>query len=52
MVTDAISALGMETSEADTMVNQMAKIAVQYFDTETLDLSETEMHMTGFKSKL
>lgn len=27
MVTDAMSALGMETSEADTMVDQMAKTA-------------------------
>lgn len=32
--------------------SKKAKIAVQYFDTETLELAETEMYMTGFKSKL
>lgn len=32
--------------------SKKAKIAVQYFDTETLELAETEMYMTGFQSKL
>ena len=32
MVTDAMSALGMETSEADTMVDQMAKTASTTFN--------------------
>lgn len=29
-----------------------AKIAVRYFDTEKLDIRETEMYMEGFKSSL
>lgn len=28
------------------------KIAVSYFDTETLGIRQTEMYITGFKSKL
>lgn len=32
--------------------SKKAKIAVEYFDTDTLGLVETEMYMTGLKSKL
>lgn len=28
------------------------KLTVQYFDTSTLEISETEMYITGFKAKL
>ena len=30
----------------------MPKIAVKYFDTETLELKDAEMYITGFKAKL
>ena len=30
----------------------MAKITVRYFDTETLELKETEMYISGFKASL
>lgn len=32
--------------------SKLPKITVQYFDTEGLELKETEMYMTGFKAKL
>lgn len=32
--------------------SKKAKIAVEYFDTDTLRLVKTEMYMTGLKSKL
>ena len=35
-----------------TAYSKLPKIAVEYFDTETLDLKETEMYITGFKAKL
>lgn len=35
-----------------TAYSRMAKIAVRYFDTETLDLKDAEMFITGFKAKL
>lgn len=35
-----------------TAYSKMSKIAVQYFDTETLDLKATEMFITGFKASL
>jgi hypothetical protein len=28
------------------------KLTVRYFDTETLEISETEMYITGYKAKL
>lgn len=31
--------------------SKLPKITVQYFDTEGLELKETEMYMTGFKAK-
>lgn len=31
---------------------KLPKITVQYFDTEKLDLKETEMYISGFKVKL
>ena len=31
---------------------KLLKITVEYFDTETLDLKEAEMYITGFKAKL
>ena len=30
----------------------MPKIAVKYFDTETLELKDAEMYITGFKAAL
>ena len=35
-----------------TVYSKLPKIAVEYFDTETLDLKEAEMYITGFKAKL
>lgn len=35
-----------------TRYSKMPKIAVQYFDTEDLDLKQTEMYIDGFKAKL
>lgn len=35
-----------------TAYSKYPKISVQYFDTETLDLKETEMFVTGFKAAL
>ena len=35
-----------------TAYSKMAKIAVRYFDTETLELKDAEMYITGFKAKL
>lgn len=35
-----------------TTYSKLPKITVQYFDTEELDLKETEMYITGFKAKL
>ena len=35
-----------------TAFSKQEKIAVQYFDTESLALKETEMYVTGFKAKL
>ncbi len=35
-----------------TAYSKMDKLAVQYFDTETLELKETEMYIEGFKAKL
>jgi hypothetical protein len=35
-----------------TAYSKMPKIAVQYFDTEDLELKETEMYITGYKTKL
>ena len=35
-----------------TAYSKLPKIAVEYFDTETLDLKEAEMYITGFKAKL
>lgn len=35
-----------------TAYSKLPKITVQYFDTEVLDLKETEMYITGFKAKL
>ena len=35
-----------------TAYSKMAKITVQYFDTETLELKETEMYISGFKAAL
>lgn len=35
-----------------TAYSKMAKIAVRYFDTETLGLKDAEMYITGFKAKL
>lgn len=35
-----------------TAYSKLPKITVQYFDTEGLDLKETEMYITGFKAKL
>ena len=32
--------------------SKLPKITVEYFDTETLDLKEAEMYITGFKAKL
>lgn len=32
--------------------SKLPKITVEYFDTEDLELNETEMYMTGFKAKL
>lgn len=34
------------------MCSKMPKIAVQYFDTEDLDLKQTEMYIDGFKAEL
>ena len=35
-----------------TKYSKMPKITVQYFDTEDLELKETEMYIYGFKAKL
>lgn len=35
-----------------TAYSKLAKITVQYFDTEELALKETEMYITGYKAKL
>lgn len=35
-----------------TAFSKMPKIAVKYFDTEILELKETEMFITGFKAAL
>lgn len=35
-----------------TSYSKKPKIAVQYFDTEDLELKSTEMYITGFKAKL
>lgn len=35
-----------------TAYSKKAKITVQYFDTEDLELKETEMYIDGFKAKL
>ena len=35
-----------------TVYSKLPKLSVQYFDTETLDLKETEMFITGFKAAL
>jgi hypothetical protein len=35
-----------------TKYSKMPKITVQYFDTEDLELKETEMYISGFKAKL
>ena len=35
-----------------TAYSKQPKIAVQYFDTEELELKETEMYITGYKAKL
>ena len=35
-----------------TAYSKMAKITVRYFDTETLELKETEMYISGFKASL
>ena len=35
-----------------TAYSKMPKIAVKYFDTETLSLKDAEMYITGFKAKL
>ena len=35
-----------------TAYSKLPKITVEYFDTETLDLKEAEMYITGFKAKL
>lgn len=35
-----------------TAYSKLPKIAVKYFDTETLDLKDAEMYITGFKAKL
>lgn len=35
-----------------TKYSKLPKITVQYFDTEELDLKETEMYISGFKAKL
>ena len=35
-----------------TAYSKRPKIAVQYFDTESLDLKRTEMYITGFKAAL
>lgn len=35
-----------------TKYSKLPKITVQYFDTEKLDLKETEMYISGFKAKL
>lgn len=32
--------------------SKLPKITVQYFDTEELELKETEMYISGFKAKL
>lgn len=35
-----------------TAYSKLEKISVKYFDTETLDLKDAEMYITGFKAKL
>ncbi len=35
-----------------TVYSKQDKLAVQYFDTETLETKETEMYVNGFKAKL
>lgn len=35
-----------------TVFSKMDKLTVLYFDTETLEQKETEMYVTGFKTKL
>ena len=35
-----------------TAYSKKPKIAVKYFDTEELELKNTEMYITGFKAKL
>ena len=35
-----------------TAYSKMPKIAVKYFDTETLELKDAEMYITGFKAAL
>ena len=35
-----------------TAFSKLPKIAVKYFDTEILELKETEMYITGFKAAL
>lgn len=35
-----------------TAYSKQDKLTVRYFDTETLDISEAEMYITGFKAKL
>lgn len=35
-----------------TAYSKQDKLTVEYFDTETLEIKETEMYITGFKAKL
>ena len=35
-----------------TAYSKMLKIVVKYFDTETLELKDAEMYITGFKAAL
>ena len=35
-----------------TAYSKMPKIVVKYFDTETLELKDAEMYITGFKAAL
>lgn len=48
-VSFSVSALWLQKLSA---YSKMDKLNVQYFDTETLDLKETEMYIDGFKAKL
>ena len=42
----------LSSVEADSSGETEAKIAVEYFDTEDLELKKTEMYIDGYKAKL